>query len=85
MGFFNGKDVWPRKITEKDTALKIHKNPFCFFWKSNVISFNKGIEDELKQNFKVIDNLISNEHVKSFLKNDYKPKKVQSPIINTVV
>ena len=49
------------------------------------ISFNQVIEDELKLNFKVVDNGISDEHVKSFSKNEYNPKKVISPLTNTVM
>ena len=54
-------------------------------WKSNGSSFNQIIEIELKPNFKVIDNVISDKHVKSFIKYDYKPKKVKSPLTNIVV
>ena len=36
----------------------------------------------MKKHFKVIDNFLSHQHVKSFIKYDYKPKKVQSPLTN---
>ena len=39
----------------------------------------------MKPNFKVVGNVISDEHVESFIKYDYKPKKVQSPLTNIVV
>ena len=39
----------------------------------------------LKPNAKVIDNVTSDKHVKSFIKNDYRTKKVESPINNIVV
>ena len=54
-------------------------------WKSNGISFNQIIEKELKPNFKVVDNVISGKHGKSFIKYEYKPKKLQSPLTNIVV
>ena len=40
---------------------------------------------ELKLNLKVIDKVISDKHVKSFIKHEYKPKKVQSPLTNFIV
>ena len=29
IGYFNGKKIWPRTITQKKLALKIHNNLFC--------------------------------------------------------
>ena len=29
LGYFNGTEVRPRKNTERNTALKLHKNHFC--------------------------------------------------------
>ena len=40
---------------------------------------------ELNLKFKVFDNVISDKHVKSFTKNEYKPKKVQSQLTNMVI
>ena len=57
----------------------------CLIWKSNDISFIETIEDELKPNFKIVGNVISDKHIKSFIKYEYKPKKVQSPLINIIV
>ena len=56
----------------------MHINHFCLLWISNDISFVKAIEKELKPNSKVVDSVISDNHVKSFFKHEYKPKKVQS-------
>ena len=39
----------------------------------------------LKQNFIVFDNVISDKNVKSFVKYEYKPRKVQSPLTNKVL
>ena len=85
IGYFNGKEVWPTHIPERNIALKIHNNHFCLIRKSNNIIFNKAIENELNPNFKVVDNVISDKHVKSFIKYEYKPKQVQSQITNMVV
>ena len=85
IGYFNGKGVWPRTITEKYIASKIRKNLFCLIWKPNYISSKKAKEDELKPNSKVVDCVISGKHVKKNFKNEYKPKKVQSPLTKIVV
>ena len=63
----------------------IYNNHFCLYWKSNGTSFNQVIEDELKPNFKVVDNIISDKHFKSFVEYDYTPKKVKSPSTNIVM
>ena len=75
IGCFDGTRTNPRNIAQSDTGLKLHNNHFCLIWKSNDISLNQVIEDELMPNFKVVDNVISDKHVESFIKYDYKPKK----------
>ena len=84
IGCYDGIRVCPRYITQKHIALKIHNNHFCQFWKSDGVSFDKAIK-ELKDSFKVGDNVISDKHVKSDIKYEYKPKKVQSQLTNMVV
>ena len=85
IGCFDGTRINPRNITQIYTALKIHINHFCLIWKSNRISFNQVIENEFKPSFKVVENVISDKHVKGFLKYEYNPKKVKSPLTNIVV
>ena len=85
IGYFNGKEIWPRTIIQRNKDLKIHNKHFCLIWKSKGISFNQVIEDELKSNFKIVDDTISDKHVRSFIKYDFKPKKVQSPLTNIFV
>ena len=48
------------------------------------IGFDKAIK-KLKDNFKVVDNVIYDKHVKSFIKYEYNPKKTKSPLTNIVV
>ena len=67
IGCFDGMRLNPRNKTQRNTALKIHVNHFCLIWKSEGISFDKAI-NEIKDNFKVVDSLISDKHVKSFVK-----------------
>ena len=73
IGYFNGKETWPVSITQRNTALQKHINHSCLIWKSQNISFNQVIENELKPNFKVVDNVISDKHVIMFIKYEYKP------------
>ena len=84
IGCYDGFRVCPRNITQRNTALKIHNNHFCLIWKSDGVSFVEAIK-ELKENFKVVDNVISDKHVKSYIKYEYKPKKVQSQLTNMIV
>ena len=81
---FDGTRINPRNITQRNTALFIYNNHFCLIRKSNSISFSQAIE-ELKNDFKVVDNVISDKHGKSFIKYEYNPKKVISPLTNIVV
>ena len=85
IGCFDGTRINPRNLTQRKTSLFIYKNHFCLIWKSDRISFNQVIENELKPNFKVVDNVVSDKHVKGFIKNEYNPKKVKSPLTNIVV
>ena len=63
----------------------IYNNHFCLIWKSQYISSNEALENEIKPNFKVFDNVISYNHVENFIKYEYKPEGVQSPLTNRVV
>ena len=84
IGCYDGFRVCPRNITQRNKALKIHNNHFCLIWKPDGVSFDKAIT-ESKDNFKVVDNVISDKHVKSYIKYEYKPKKVQSQLTNMIV
>ena len=84
IGCHDGFRVCPRSITQRYTALKIHNNHFCLIWKTDGVSFDKAIK-ELKDNFKVVDNVISDKHVESYIKYENKPEKVQSQLTNMVV
>ena len=61
-----------RNITQRNISLYIYSNHFCLIWKSNGTSLNEAIE-EIKLNFKVVDNVISVKHVESFVKYEYDP------------
>ena len=84
IGCFDGTRINPRNLTPRNTSLFIYNDHFCLNWKSDGIGFDKAIK-ELQDNFKVVDNVISDKHVKSFIKYEYNPKKVKSPLTNIVV
>ena len=84
IGCYDAFRVCPRNISHRNIALKIHNNHFCLIWKTNGISFDRAIK-ELKDNLRVVDNVISDKHVKSYIKYKYKPKKVQSQLTNMIV
>ena len=84
IGCFDGTRINPRNLLQRDISLSIYNNHFYLIWKSNGISFNQAIR-ELKDNFKVVDNVVSDKPVKSFIIYEYNPKKVKSPLTNIVV
>ena len=44
------KIVFNGNVTNRDNALFLYNNPFCFIWKSEGVSFKQAIK-ELKDNF----------------------------------
>ena len=84
IGCFNGSEITPINITQKNTSLFKYNNHFCLIWKSLDINFIKAIK-VIKQNFRTVDNVMSDKHVKRFIKYEYKPKKIQSPLTNMVI
>ena len=75
-GNFDGTRIDPRKITERNKALFLYNNHFCLIWKSEGVSFNDVIKNELKDNFKMVDNYITEENVNSLFENIYQPKRI---------
>ena len=84
IGCFDGTRINPRNLTQRNTSLFIYNNHFCLICKSKGFSFDKAIK-ESKDNFKVVDNVVSDKHVKSFIDYEYNPKKFKSPLTNIVV
>ena len=84
LGYFNGDIVFPRTVTNRDTALYLYNNHFCLIWKSQGVSFNQAIQ-ELKNNFKIVDNYITEENVNSHFKYEFIPKKIDSHLTNFIV
>ena len=74
LGYYNGERVFPRTVTNRDTALFLHETHSCLIWKSQNVSFKDAIR-ELKDNFKKIDNYKTEENVNSHFKYEFIPKK----------
>ena len=81
LGYYNGERVYPRTVTNKDSALFPYHNLFCLIWKSEGVSFNQAIR-ELKDNCKIVDNFITGENVNSHFKYEFTPKKIESQLTN---
>ena len=68
----------------RDSALYLYNNHFCLIWKSQCVSFNQAIQ-ELKSNFKIVNNYITDENVNSHFKYEFIPKKIDSHLTNFIV
>ena len=84
LGYYNNDRVFPRTVTNRDTALYLYNNHFCLIWKSQGVSFNQAIQ-ELKANFKIVDNYITKYNVNSHFKYEFIPKKIESHLTNFIV
>ena len=83
LGYYDGTRVFPSSVTNRHSAVFFYNNHFCLIWKSEVVTFNQAIK-ELKDNFKIIDNYITEENVKPLFEYMYKPKKIASHLTNFI-
>ena len=81
LGHYNNDRVFPRTVTNRDTALYLYKKHYCLIWKSQNVSFNQTIQ-ELKNSFKIVDNSMTEENVNSHFKYEFIPKKIESHLTN---
>ena len=84
LGYYNNERVFPRSVTNRDSAWYLYNNHFCLIWKSQGVSFNQAIQ-EFKNNFKIVDNYITDENVNSHFKYEFIPKKIDSHLTNFIV
>ena len=82
--FYEDESVFPRSVTERNKALYLHNNHFCLIWKSEKVSFKDAIK-ELKDNFKIVENYVTEENVKPRFKYEFIPKKIESHLTNFIV
>ena len=84
LGYWDGERVFPRSVTNRDNALFLFNNHLCLIWKSEGVCFKQAIK-ELDDNFKMVDNYITEENVTSHFKYEFTPKKIESHLINFIV
>ena len=70
--------------TDKNNALFLHNNHFCLIWKSQGVSFNQAVE-ELKDNFEIADNYITEENVNSYFNYEFTRIKIDSHLTIFIV
>ena len=81
LGYYNDEIVFPTTVTNRHSALYLYNNHFCLIWKSQGKNFKHAIQ-ELKDNFKTVDNYITEENVNAHFKYEYVPKKIESHLTN---
>ena len=84
LGYYNGDRVFPRTVTNRDTALYLFNIHFCVIWKSESVCFKDAVS-ELEENFKMVDKYITEENVNSHFKYEFIPKKIESHLSNFIV
>ena len=84
LGYWDGERVFPRTVTNRDSALYFYNNHFCLIWKSHGVSFNQAIT-ELKNKFKMVNNYITEENLNSHFKYEFIPKKIECHLSNFFV
>ena len=84
LGYYNNDRVFPRSVTNRDSALFLFNNHFCVIWKSENVSFKQAIR-EVEENFKIVDNYITEENVNSHFQYEFIPKKIDSHLTNFIV
>ena len=81
LGYFNGKEVWPRTVKERKQCLYLHNNHFCCIWGD---SLKKAVE-EVESNFKLVNNYVISTIVNNHREYNFKPKKIESQLANVCV
>ena len=77
LGYYKEDRVFPRSVTNRDSAFFLHDSHFCLIWKSKGVSFNQAIKD-LKDNSKIVDDFITEKNVNSHFKYEFIPNKIES-------
>ena len=84
LGYYNDDRVFPRSVANRDRALNLYNNHFCLIWKILSVRFNEAIIG-LKNNFKIVDNYITDENVNSHFIYECKPRKIESHLTKFIV
>ena len=84
LGYYNGERIYPCTIRNRQSALYLYDNHFCLIWKSEGVCFKQAIK-EIGDNFKKVDNYITEENVNSHFKYELIPKRIESHLSNFIV
>ena len=79
IGFNSGRNYFLELILKEIKHFFKSKSHFCLIGKSKVANFNKAVE-EVKSNFKNVDDFIKKVNVNDCFEYIYKPKKVEDQL-----
>ena len=78
------KESFLDQLRIEKLPLSLYNNHFCLIWKSENVSF-KNATEELRDNFKKVDNYITEENVNSHFEYKYNSKQIESHLTNFIV
>ena len=55
LGYYNGERIFPRTVTNRDSALYLYNNHFCVIWKSEGVSFKDAIRELKKMSILILN------------------------------
>ena len=84
IGHYDGTRVFPISVTIRKNALFLYNIDFCLIWKSENVSFNQALI-EFKDNFKIIDNYVTEENVTPHFKYEFTQPKIESHLTNFIL
>ena len=79
LGYYSGKEIFLRNISEGNKALLWYNNHFYLIWKSQGVGFKKVVE-ERTLSFKIFNKCITEESVSTLFEYEYEPKKIESQL-----
>ena len=84
LGYYNNDRVFSKIVPNRDSALYLYNNLFCLICKSQAVSFIQAFQ-ELKKNFQLVDNYITEENVNSHFDYEFIQKKIESHLTSFIV
>ena len=84
LGFYIGKEKWPRNFDERNNALFLNVNQISLIKMFQGVHFSNA-KEELKSNFKKVDYFITDKNFIALFDYEFELKKIQSQLTNFVV
>ena len=84
LGYYVVKEFFLDRLQKEIMLCFFFINHFCLIWKGEGVSFNHAFK-ELIDNFKIVNNYITEENIKCYFEEIYKPKKIDSHLTNFIV